>query len=228
MNISDDKIQQFVDLVRNGGKDSGKGGLDEKPIKLTKRSINIDSDSITQRIKILEEENKNLNLKILENSKLQEIELDKVKCEKQKLEDLKIQLDEKIACDKKEKDDLNSKITNYKTRIFFLETQNEELENKKKSHIDMATNKLKIKNKNYEKELKLLKKGKEESDNKVEGLRNKLEEFIGNEQSVKNKEKQHKDKIDNLTTEISKLERKLIELKTEYADRMYTYEIDNQ
>ena len=227
MNIHDDTIQQFVDLVRNGGKESGKNGLDEKPIKLTKRNI-VDVDSLTQRIKTLEEENQRLNSEHLENSKLQEIELDKIISDKQKLEELKKSLDEKIASDKKEKDDLNSKITNYKTRIFFLETQNEELENKKKSHIDMATNKLKIKNKNLEKELKQLKKEKIDSDNKVEGLRNKLEEFIGEEQSVKNKEKLQKDRVDKLNSEISQLERRLIELKTEYADRMYNYEINNQ
>lgn len=45
--------------------------------------------------------------------------------------------------EKRHTEELNSKISNYKTRIFFLETQNEELENKKNQMIDMATNKLK-------------------------------------------------------------------------------------
>ena len=55
-----------------------------------------------------------------------------------------------------------------------------------------------------------------------------MEVETGEEQSVKNKEKQQKDRVDKLNSEISQLDRKLIELKTEFSDRMYNYEINNQ
>lgn len=43
---------------------------------------------------------------------------------------------------------------------------------------------------------------------------------------MKTKEKSHIENMQRLTAEVSAMERRLVELKTEYADRMYSIEIN--
>lgn len=182
-------------------------------------------DELTQRINSLEKDNKNLLSQLEESSKVYDEQLGNISVEKQRFEDLKKEISTKSVEDKKQKEDVNSKLTNYKTRIFFLESQVEELENKCQSQIDMATTKLKTKNKQLEKDFKKLQKAKDSAESKLGGLRDKLEEIIEDEQKFKRKDKESQGKIALLEGTIERLEKNLVEVKTELADKMYMYEM---
>lgn len=231
MLASDDKVSPLLEVIKNPSKDTLKSDYSVTPTKSVKsrkdfeQELNIHIDELNERIKQLEIENKALKYDLSENSRLYDAHQNSISLEKQKFEDLKKEIDSKVSEEQKVKEDVNSKITNYKTRIFFLESQIEELENKKDSQIDMATNKLKNKNKQLEKENKKLQKAKEGAEGKLEGLRSKLEEIIESEQQLKKQDKDNKATIKKLQSLIEDLEKKLVELKTEYADKMYELEL---
>jgi chromosome segregation ATPase len=231
MLASEDKVIPLIEAIKYPTKDTLKSDYTVTPTKSVKsrkdfeQELNIHIDELNERIKQLEIENKALKYDLNENSRMYDVHQNSISQEKQKFEDLKKEIDSKVSEELKVKEDVNSKITNYKTRIFFLESQIEELENKKLSQIDMATNKLKNKNKQLEKDNKKLQKAKEVAEGKLEGLRSKLEEIIESEQQLKKQDKDNKGTIKKLQSLIEDLEKKLVELKTEYADKMYELEL---
>lgn len=231
LSVSEEKLDPIVDLIKNPSKDPNKSGIDTTPTKSAKKIKEIEKvhnskvDELNFRIKQLEKENQQLKYELHESSKMQDAHLDNLSHERSRLESMKKELESKSVEDKKSKEDVNSKITNYKTRIFFLESQIEELENKKQSHIDMATNKLRNTNKLLEEEVHKLRKTKDTAEVKLEGLRGKLEEIISEEQQLKKREKDYKKEVEQLKEQVVQLEKKLVEVKTEYADKMYQYEM---
>ena len=100
------------------------------------------NDKLLERINQLEIENKALKFDLNENSKMFELQVDSFSQEKQKMEDLKKEMSFIYEEEKRNKEDVHSKVSNYKTRIFFLESQVEELEKKIK---EVETDKSKIK-----------------------------------------------------------------------------------
>jgi chromosome segregation ATPase len=230
MMASEDKLGPLLEDIKNPSVDTLKRDLTITPSKSTKsrkefeQELNINIEELNERIGQLELENKALKYDLGETSRIYDINQDSITQEKQKFEELKKEIDSITSEDQKNKEDVNSKITNYKTRIFFLESQIEELETKKQTQIDMATNKLKNKNKSLEKANKMLNKTKESAESKLEGLRSKLEEIIESEQKLKKQDKDSKSNIKKHQATIEDLEKKLVELKTEYADKMYQLE----
>ena len=231
LGVGEDKLDPLLELIKNPTKDPNKSGIDTTPSKSAKKMRDIEKiysvqvDELNHRIKQLEKENQQLKYELHESSRMQDVHLDSLSLERNKLENLKKELECKSVEDKKSKEDVNSKLTNYKTRIFFLESQVEELENKKQSHIDMATNKLRNTNKLLEEEVHKLRKAKDSAEVKLEGLRGKLEEIISEEQLLKRREKDYKKEVEQLKEQVLQLEKKLVEIKTEYADKMYQYEM---
>jgi chromosome segregation ATPase len=155
-------------------------------------------------------ENKSLKYEIMENSKIHDLHMETLNREKQRLDDFKKEVSEKDLENVKSKDNLNSKIANYKTRIFFLESQIDEFEEFKKSQsmkIDKLTD------------------AKETAEIKLADIREKLEEIIASESKLKKKDKQNQNTISELNGKIEKLEKQLVEVKTELADKMFSLEM---
>lgn len=231
LSVTDSTLSPLLDIIKLNGKDGNKAGLDTTPIKLSKRSKELEKEykaqlyDLTQRIKLLEKENQDLKNDVLESSKLHNLHNDKVEQEKMKVEELKKEILLKGQEDRKQQEDVHSKITNYKTRIFFLESQVEELETKLQSQVEMATTKLKNKLKSCESDLKAAQKAKDAAESKLTGLRDKLEEVIQEEQKYKRMHKEDQAAINKLNEKVESLEKKLVEVKTELADKMYQYEM---
>lgn len=96
----------MIDLIKNFGKDGNKSGMDTTPVKQSKKSKDIEKqyisqiDDLTQRIKQLEKENKELVFQLEESSKVHDEQLGNLSVEKQRFEDLKKEISVKSVEDK--------------------------------------------------------------------------------------------------------------------------------
>jgi len=136
--VEDEKLAPLLEIIKNPWKDMESPCPSTKSGKLKKEQ----NDKLLERINQLEIENKALKFDLNENSKMFELQVDSFSQEKQKMEDLKKEMSFIYEEEKKNKEDVHSKVSNYKTRIFFLESQVEELEKKIK---EVETDKSKIK-----------------------------------------------------------------------------------
>jgi len=220
LNVKEDKLNTLLDLVKSRGRDGDdKSGYSVTPTKSSRKSkrgssrkpcVSRELTEMTERIRQLEMENRSLKFELLETSKMQDSQSDVLLKEKEKIESYKRNLNDREMEDNMAKEGLNSKIANYKTRIFFLESQIEEFEDVKKQHTREVTR---------------LQKGKQEAEEKLDDFREKLEEIIAQEAKLKKKDKSNQKEIGDLNGKIIKLEKQLVECKTELADKMFQFEL---
>ncbi|CAI2387136.1 unnamed protein product [Moneuplotes crassus] len=222
----EDKTTMLADLIRNGQNDGTASALSLTPtksVRSTKESgkSKNDIEKLQKKIKQLETENKALRFDATESSRLFEEQTSSLADERKKVKKVQKQLDSINQEDKKEKEGINSKISNYKTRIFFLESQVEELE-KKNKQFETIRKQDKLQGKD---QISKVIEEKEAVEKKLHNLREKFEDLLDNESSLKEEMKSKDDSISHLNIKIQDLETKLVELKTELADKMYELEM---
>lgn len=119
--VDESKTHLLLDIIKNLGKEKGSSSKSRK----SKKDQN---EKLFERLNHIENENKALKFDLNENSRMLDMQVDSFSHEKQKVEDLKKEMNCLNEEEKKNKEGVSSKMSNYKTRIFFLESQVEELE----------------------------------------------------------------------------------------------------
>lgn len=131
----EDKMNSLIDLIKNGVGDGATSTLSITPTKSAKKEktkLNPEVEKLNKKIKKLEMENKALRFDVNESSRLYDEQSSNLASEIEKKKEVQQRLETIHEEEKKEKEGINSKMSNYKTRIFFLESQVEELEKKNK------------------------------------------------------------------------------------------------
>ena len=129
------KINTLIELIKSGQNDGTASAMSLTPTKSAKGGKSKhEVDKLKKRIKQLETENKALKFDANETSRLFEEQSNSIAEERTKMQKTQKEIDSVHEEEKKEKEGINSKMSNYKTRIFFLESQVEELEKKNKEY----------------------------------------------------------------------------------------------
>ncbi|CAI2387057.1 unnamed protein product [Moneuplotes crassus] len=221
-----ERSDMIIELIRNGQNDGAASAHSVTPTKSVRSTKDngkskSEIEKLQKKIKKLETENKALRFDVNENSRLFEEQSCSLADERKRMKKVQKQLDSIHEEDKKEKEGINSKISNYKTRIVFLESQVEELDKKNK---EFESKKKKDK-KEQKTKISKIKEEKGAVEKKLNNLREKFEDLIENEKALKDEIELKNQSISNLDTQVKDLEAKLVELKTDLADKMYELEI---